>query len=320
MKSISPMWPLQGRKFNPLKLLQKLTISPSLSPLRALLLASLSLFAFSNANAAVEKKLEPIRIQDLEKEYGIIESYIIEILGLAIKKSGEAYILEKLSGEPVPQARQIFELSQSRGKFDVIWTMTSDERESQILPIRIPIDKGLFGWRIAFVLADKVPTLKAVKTMADLAKLRAGQGYLWPDTEILKQNGLSVVTGSDDNLANMLKAKRFDYFPRPVIAIWNEQKNQNEYKDLIINDTFILHYPTAFYFFVAPNQKRLAEVITKGLERSIADGSFELVFNKYFKTLIQQTDIKNRLIFELENPLIKSTSLPLNRHSLWYKP
>ena len=137
---------------------------------------------------------------------------------------------------------------------------------------------------------------------------------------ILKQNGLSVVTGSDDNLANMLKAKRFDYFPRPIIAIWNEQKNQNEYKDLTIDETFILHYPTAFYFFVAPNQQKLADLITKGLERSIADGSFELVFNKYFKTLIQRTNIKNRLIFELENPLIKSTSLPLNRHSLWYKP
>lgn len=277
------------------------------------------MFAVANANLAV-KKLEAIRIQDLEKEYGIIESYIIEVLSLAIKKSGEAYVLEKLPGAPVPQARQIVELSQNRGNFDVIWTMTSDQRENQILPIRIPIDKGLFGWRIAFILADKINALKSVKTIDDLAKFRAGQGYLWPDTEILKHNGLPVVTGSDDNLANMLKAKRFDYFPRPIIAIWNEQKNQKEYTDLVIDNTFILHYPTAFYFFVAPKNQKLAEVITKGLERSIADGSFDLVFNKYFKTLIQLTNIKNRLVFELENPLIKSTSLPLNRPSLWYKP
>jgi ABC-type amino acid transport substrate-binding protein len=118
----------------------------------------------------------------------------------------------------------------------------------------------------------------------------------------------------------MLKAKRFDYFPRPIIAIWNEQKNQNEYKDLIVDSTFVLHYPTAFYFFVAPKQQKLADVITKGLERSITDGSFERVFNKYFTALIQQTNVKNRIIFELENPLIKSHSLPLNRPNLWYKP
>ena len=283
-------------------------------------LIPLSVFAVADTETAAQKKPDTIRVQDFEKEYGIIESYIVEVLSLAIKKSGEAYVLEKLPGAPVPQARQIFELSQNRGNFDVIWTMTSDERERQMLPIRIPIDKGLFGWRIAFVLADKAPALKAVKTLRDLTKLRAGQGYLWPDTEILKQNGLAVVTGSDDNLANMLKAKRFDYFPRPIIAIWNELRTQNEYKDLLIDDTFILHYPTAFYFFVAPKRQKLADLITKGLERSIADGSFELVFNKYFKLLIQQTNIKNRLIFELENPLIKSNSLPLNRPALWYKP
>ena len=206
MKSNSQVWQVRMR---PIEVFQILLNSIAF-PLLFLFLLPLTAYSAANADTAVQKKLEPIRIQDLEKEYGIIESYIIEILSLAIKKSGEAYALEKLPGAPVPQARQIFELSQNRGKFDVIWTMTSDERESQILPIRIPIDKGLFGWRIAFVLPDKVPALKAVKTLSDLAKLRAGQGYLWPDTEILKQNGLSVVTGSDDNLADIAFG-RFDF-------------------------------------------------------------------------------------------------------------
>ena len=281
---------------------------------------SISIFSILDAHAVPQKKPERIRIQNLEKEYGVIESYIVEILALAVKNCNGAYVIEKLPGAPVPQARQIIDLSQNRGDFDVIWTMTSDERESQILPIRIPIDKGLFGWRIAFVRPDNADSLQKVKTIGDLAKFRAGQGYLWPDTEILKRNGLPVVTGSDDNLANMLTAKRFDYFPRPIIAIWNELKNQNEYKDLIIDRTFVLHYQTAFYFFVAPQQKKLAEDLTRGLERAIANGSFERVFNKYFKTLIQLTDIKNRSIFELSNPLIKANSLPLDRLNYWYKP
>ena len=288
----------------------------------AVLLWLFSIATTSNAtiHPETQKNPERIRIQSLEKEYGVIESYILEILALAVKNCDGAYILEKLPGAPVPQARQIVDLSQNRGNFDVIWTMTSDERESQILPIRIPIDKGLFGWRIAFVRPDNANSLHKVKSIDDLAKFRAGQGYLWPDTEILKRNGLPVVTGSDDTLANMLTAKRFDYFPRPIIAIWNELKNQNEYKDLIIDTTFVLHYQTAFYFFVAPQQKKLAENLTRGLERAIADGSFEQVFNKYFKTLIQKTEIKNRIIFELNNPLIKANSLPLDTPKYWFNP
>jgi hypothetical protein len=285
-----------------------------------LLLAYLLTFSNSTVYAETQKKAEHIRIQDLEKIHDPVASYIVEILALAIKKSGEAYVIEKLPGETIPQARQILDMSQNRGQLDVIWTMTSDERESEILPIRIPIDKGFFGWRIAFVNGDQPKLLQSVKTQADLAKFKAGQGYLWPDTEILRSNGLPVVTGSDETLANMLTAKRFDYFPRPIIAIWNEQKNQTAFSKLAIDNTFVLHYPTAFYFFVAPKQTKLAADLTRGLERAVADGSFDIVFDKYFRTYIQQADINNRIIFELNNPLIKPNSLPLNREKFWFHP
>jgi hypothetical protein len=269
---------------------------------------------------AKTKTPERIHIQDLEKYHDPIASYVVEILALALKKSGAPYIIEKLPDEPIPQARQILNISHNRGTLDVIWTMTSDEREKAMLPIRIPIDKGFFGWRIAFVHNDNARLLQNVKTIADLAKFKAGQGYLWPDTPILRSNGLPVVTGSDETLANMLSAKRFDYFPRPIIAIWNEQKNQKEFSTFAIDTTFVLHYPTAFYFFVAPNRKKLAEDLTTGLNRAIADGSFDMVFNKHFQNFIRQADIKTRHILELDNPLINIDSLPLSRPDLWYHP
>lgn len=272
-----------------------------------------------SARAETPKEAQTIRIQDLEKDYGLVESYIVEILGLAIKKSGEAYVLEKLSGAPVPQARQILDISQNRGNFDVIWSMTSDERETQMLPIRIPIDKGLFGWRIAFINPEQAKVYASIKSVKDLAKLNAGQGYLWPDTEILRSNGLPVVTGSDETLLHMLKAKRFDYFPRSTIAIWDEQKKYSEL-NLEIDSNFVLHYQTAFYFFVAPSRKKLAEDLNRGLERAIADGSFEIIFNRYFQSFIRQADLKNRQILELKNPLVSLSALPLKRAELWYHP
>jgi hypothetical protein len=277
-------------------------------------------FANSAAYADTLKKPERIRIQDLEKVNDPIAKYVVEVLALAIKKSGDAYLIEKLPGEVIPQARTILDMAQHRGELDVIWTMTTDERERELLPIRVPIDKGFFGWRIAFVNGDQAYLLHNVKNLSDLAKFKAGQGYRWPDTEILRSNGLPVVTGSDDSLANMLSAKRFDYFPRPIIAIWNEQKNQKEFSKLAIDNTFVMHYPTAFYFFVSSKQTKLAADLTRGLERAVADGSFDLLFDHYFRAFIQQADINNRLIFELNNPLIKANPLPLEKTKFWFRP
>ena len=300
-------------------------VSISTATIRKLALIRLMLALFivqigaSQVHAVESEKRTPIRIQDLEKFNDPIATYIVELLDLAIKKSGDQYLIVKSKEAPVPQARQIFEMSQNLGKLDVIWTMTSDERERQILPIRIPIDKGFFGWRIPFVNRDNPALLHGVKTFKDLSKFNAGQGFLWPDTEILRSNGLPVITGSDESLANMLRAKRFDYFPRPVIAIWNEKKNA-EYRDLEIDTAIILHYPTAFYFFVAPQQKKLAADLTRGLEKAVADGSFERLFNRYFQDFIHRANIKERIIFNLKNPLIKDGSLPLKNSKLWYTP
>ena len=129
-----------------------------------LLFAYLLTFSISAISADTLKKTERIRIQDLEKVNDPIATYIVEILALAIKKSGQPYVIAKLPGETIPQARQILDMSHNRGQLDVIWTMTSDERESELLPIRVPIDKGFFGWRIAFVNGDQATLLHSVKT------------------------------------------------------------------------------------------------------------------------------------------------------------
>ena len=284
---------------------------------RARLLSSV-VGIYLSMQAVAHAESTAIRIQDLERTNDPIASYIVEILRLAIKKSGGDYVIVKSTEAPVPQARQIFDLSQNQGKLDVIWTMTSDEREKQIRAIKIPIDKGFFGWRIPFIHSDNPELLKNATSLAELAKFRAGQGTQWPDTDILRHNGLPVVTGSDESLANMLRAKRFDYFPRPIIAIWNEQKNV-EYRHFMIDKTFVLHYPTAFYFFVSPKRTQLAEDLTRGLERAVEDGSFDRTFNKYFADFIRDADIKHRVIFDLKNPLIKEDSLPTNP-KFWFKP
>lgn len=271
------------------------------------------------AHAQTRQESNNLRILDLENSGDPIGKYATEVLRLSIKKSGINYGISKMPAVTTPQVRLIEEMSHNRGDLDVMWTMTSDERESQLLPIRIPIDKGLMGWRIAFINADMRDSMKAITNIKQLARFKAGQGYYWPDTTILRHNGLPVVTGTAAALPSMLQQHRFDYFPRSIIEIWNEQSNHPEYTREI-DSNIVLHYPTALYFFVAPEQKKLAEDLKRGLELAIADGSFEQLFNQYCKPFIVKANIKNRLVIELKNPLIQRSQLPLQRPELWFSP
>lgn len=39
----------------------------------------------------------------------------------------------------------------------VLWTVTSPERERLLIPVRIPIDRGVYGWRLFLIHADAQP-------------------------------------------------------------------------------------------------------------------------------------------------------------------
>jgi hypothetical protein len=74
-------------------------------------------------------------------------SYPIALLHLALEKSGTDYQLVP-SGQAMSQHRTLRQLGSNNG-LDVVWTMTSPEREKELRPIRIPIDRGLI-W-LAFI-------------------------------------------------------------------------------------------------------------------------------------------------------------------------
>ncbi|MFD2448672.1 hypothetical protein ACFSQE_09735 [Vogesella fluminis] len=143
-------------------------------------------------------------------------------LQLALDKSGQDYELAPVLPEML-QGRSIARAMGSDGDIDVLWSMTTREREALLLPVRFPVDKGLLGWRIAIVRQDKAEQFADVRSVQDLRYFTAGQEHDWPDTRILRESGLPVMTASQyDSLFRMLAVKRFDYFPRGVAEAWAE--------------------------------------------------------------------------------------------------
>jgi len=278
-------------------------------PLQAALACLLALIAWP----ALAEKLEVVYSREIAETDSRLE-YPVRLLELALKKSAADFTLQSHQ-RPMPQGTALTRLAEGQG-VNVVWSMTTKEREKQLLPIRIPVDKGLFGYRVALVREQNPTVLAKVKTLADLRTYTAGQGHDWPDTNILQSNGLRVMTStSPESLFPMLQAGRFDFFPRSVLELGDETEPMSKHQ-LLADDRLLLYYPTAIYFFVNKKDTGLAKAIETGLNKALADGSFDALFYERFGEVIKRTNMRGRTLISLTNPMLPAQT-PLGRKALW---
>lgn len=245
------------------------------------------------------------------------QNYPIVLLDLALRASGETIILTP-SHNTYEQKQALIDLAANKN-LDISWSMTSADRESMLLPVRIPIFKGLIGWRIPLVHQDKQSLFAENKSLESIQPLKSGQMHDWPDTPILEWNGMTVFRSSTyEGLFKMLSMQRIDYFPRSVIEVWREH-DENPDMQIQVDENILIYYPTAFYYFVNKNRPDLAAAVTKGLEALIKDGRFDALFMHYHHDFIEKADLNSRTILTLKNPLLPPKT-PLDRSELWYKP
>lgn len=243
-----------------------------------------------------------------------------DLLRLALDKAPGSYAARAWPLQPTRIERKRALLELARGEhLDVAWAVTSIEREAALLPVRIPLDKGMTGWRVALVRQADLGRFAAIEQLSDLARFKAGLGYDWAETAVLRANGLPVVTGNNtERLPAMLAAHRFDYFPRPLRQAWVEVE-QNSRLPLAVEPHLALHFPAAVYFFVNPANTELAAVLEQGLRNAIADGSFERKFMESNGPYIQRAALAQRRIFQLQNPSLPPET-PLQIRNWWYQP
>ncbi len=248
------------------------------------------------------------------------EPYVIELLRQALEHSGAGHSLRP-SPRSMTQSRAQLALEQNDGSVQLMWTMTTREREQSMLPIRIPIYKGLIGWRVILVREEDRDWLKSIDSLAQLKPMRFGQRADWPDSHILRSNGLQVITSqSYESLFRMLDAGRFDLFPREVVVAWDEQQRAStEGLKLAVDPHIVVHYPSAFYFFTSRARADLANDIQRGLEAMITDGSFDRLFEQYHGATLAQAKLGQRRVIELQNPDLPEQT-PFARKELWYQP
>lgn len=287
-----------------------------------ILLAMILPVLLTTSAFAAEVQGDVIRHIQPDSDRDVRNLYYLDVLRLALEKTREEfgdYRLEAVD-QDLSQSRAVALLAEDR-VLDVIWTMTSKQREAQLRPVRIPLLRGLMGMRLLLIRADDQGWFDNVTRLEQLRQLRAGQGHDWPDAEILRANELPLVAVSDyESLFRMLEEGRFDYLPRAINEPWEELQAHPE-MDLAVEDSLLLYYPAASYFFVAPHDDRLAERLELGLERALEDGSLTGLFRQHpvNRRAFEKAALLKRRVLRLENPLLPDKT-PLDRPELWWLP
>ncbi|SFU30236.1 hypothetical protein [Pseudoduganella namucuonensis] len=298
-------------------------MKPAPLPRRSFILGSLAACsALGGALAA-----EPVRVV-YPRHMGVTNSryeYDWLVLRTALEKSSAAlgpFTMSQLD-EAMSPRRVTQELALPRGRINVLARGTSRELERDFLPVRIPIDKGLLGFRVFLIRAADLPRFAAVRTLQDLRRFRAGQGKDWVDIDILHAAGIPVVEGSYfDGLFSMLMVGRFDFFSRGVDEVVLElEERRARYPHMVIEPTLLLHYPLPRYLFVRRDAEgeRLAKRLRAGLETMVQDGTLNALFRQHKGPVIEQLNLEKRRLIALPATLA-TPETPLNRPELWYNP
>lgn len=241
--------------------------------------------------------------------------YAMLMVNLALSKIDTKYKLQ-IDNSVVTQARNIDDVA--TGRSNLLWAATNQEMEDKLLPVRIPLYKGLLGHRIFIINPASQAQFDRVQTFADLKQFTFGQGTTWADSSILASNGLTVVRANKyQSLFYMVDGGRFDAFPRGVQEPWQELET-NANLPLAVEKRIMLVYRMPFYLFTGKQNKKLAADLELGLNRAIADGSFDKIFynDPMVKAVLEKANLEERLVFSLDNPTLPKET-PLDRAELW---
>lgn len=278
--------------------------------------------AASACVAATTRVVYPLTtLEDIDSRY----EYDWAVLRMALEKTEPRYGPFELrqSTYAMSSQRVAQELLMPGGRINIFARATSPQLEQQYLPVRLPIDKGLLGYRMFLVREADLPRFATVRTLDDLRKLRVGQGKDWIDVPILRKAGFPVVEGTSyPGLFAMLAAGRFDFFSRGIDEAQREFKERRAiYPQMAIEPTLLLQYPLPLYFFTRRDTegKLLAQRIKEGMEMMIKDGSLNALFQQYKGESIRAGGLQSRRVLHLPNPHL-TPETPLSRSELWFNP
>ncbi|PHV06797.1 amino acid ABC transporter substrate-binding protein [Janthinobacterium sp. BJB412] len=246
---------------------------------------------------------------------------LVEILHTALERTtAEAGPFELApSALKMNEARYLSALKQGQ-LINIAWSSTSIDKERDLLPLRIPLRKGLLGYRIALIACGQQARVDQIRSLDDLRRFSVGQGMGWGDVQLYQAAGIKVAQASYDKLFRMLTLGRFDLFPRGVTEVYAEYALRAPVDpQLAVEKNLLLYYPWPYYFFFNHKDGALKQRVENGLRMMLRDGSFDALFWKYNGKAIEQANLRGRRVITLPNRMLPRET-PLGEAGLWLDP
>ncbi len=263
----------------------------------------LSILLASSYAIAEDPLLVRVPVKSVDNER---HSYPVDLLTFLLNASDRPYKIQFSKQGITTQSRDIKRLINNKD-IDIGWFGTSIYLEETLYPIRFPIWRGLLGYRIFIINKDRKEEFSKVASLMDLQQFVGNQGIGWTDIEILENSGLKQEESKYDVIFRMISNNRTDYFSRGIGEAFREISVQKtEHPNLMVEQSILLKYPFAGYFFTNKNNLELANLLENSFEKTYKDGSFlEFFYNHWVvKDMLEKVDLDNRTFIEIPNPLL----------------
>ena len=87
-------------------------------------------------------------------------------------------------GQPMSEKLQVVEMQRPQIGLNTLVLDATQALEEALLSVRVPVDKGLLGYRVFLIQAADQPRFTGVQSLEQLRQLRFGQQREWSDVAV----------------------------------------------------------------------------------------------------------------------------------------
>lgn len=167
------------------------------------------------------------------------------LVQLALQKAATEYGDFTLSPVTIGSQAQTMLALQKSGPVDIAVAATDKAWENTLLPVYIPIDKGLLGFRVCVIKPTQKTLFNDMTSATELKShgIKVGVVESWPDRFVYEHYGLkTVVTKSLSMLYTKLYASDIDCISRSVFEVDSELARHSEF---VVEENLAFVYPSA---------------------------------------------------------------------------
>lgn len=228
-------------------------------------------------------------------------AYYLELLQQAVAAQGHSISLEILD---IPQQRAVHWLEHN--KIDLIWLISSQQRNGKYASIPINLTNGLIGKRVFFIRPEDQHRFSTIKTLTDLrnSQLTAAMGRSWFDAEVWQLNKLRFREDSGEwrdifRILPYANRSPYDYFPRGANEIITEAQ---QHPKLAIERNLLLVYDRDFRFYFSERGQPHIKLLAKALKHAQQSGLLDKLMRKHWHSQLEQLKLEQRTTIYLQTP------------------